>query len=99
MKRHYFNLMVLFFVHSEKEYINVIFNTKQELEHGKRYLVCAHAPRTEIKYEKWTEVLDEVKTCSDGVTVDLTPPTPGHVWIGIDLTEQYQVNIRIVDTS
>ena len=43
--------------------------------------------------------MDEVKTCSDGVTVDLTPPTPGHVWIGIDLTEIYQVNIRIVDTS
>jgi len=32
-----------------------------------------------------------VKTCSDGVTVDLTPPTPGHVWIGIDPTEKYQV--------
>ena len=85
--------------HSEKDYINVIFNTKQELEHGKRYLVCTHAPRIEKKYEKWTEVLDEVKTCSDGVTVDLTPPTPGHVWIGIDPTEKYQVNIRIVDTS
>ena len=85
--------------HSEKDYINVIFNTKQELEHGKRYLVCIHAPRIEKKYEKWTEVLDEVKTCSDGVTVDLTPPTPGHVWIGIDPIEKYQVNIRIVDTS
>ena len=87
------------FFHSEKEYINVIFNTKDELEHGKRYIVCIHAPRTEIKYEKWTEVLEEVKTCSDGVTVDLTPPTPGHVWIGIDPTEKYQVHIRIVDIS
>ncbi|XP_076113981.1 uncharacterized protein LOC143082265 [Mytilus galloprovincialis] len=69
---------------TDKEYVNVIFNLNEELEHGKRYLVCIHAPRTEIQYEKWTEVLEETNTCSDGVTVDLTPPTPGHVWIGID---------------
>ncbi|XP_071151404.1 uncharacterized protein, partial [Mytilus edulis] len=75
---------------TEKEYINAIFSTKDELEHGKRYIVCIHAPRKEVEYEKWTEVLYETNICSDGVTVDLTPPTPGHVWIGIDHNRQYQ---------
>ncbi|VDI63397.1 Hypothetical predicted protein, partial [Mytilus galloprovincialis] len=73
-----------------KEYINAIFSTKDELEHGKRYIVCIHAPRKEVEYEKWTEVLYETNICSDGVTVDLTPPTPGHVWIGIDHNRPYQ---------
>ena len=82
--------MFVFFL-SEKEYVNIIFNTKEELEHGKRYVVCIHAPGREIQYEKWNEVLNEVKTCSDGVTVDLTPPTPGHVWIGIESAKTYQV--------
>lgn len=53
--------------------------------------MCIHAPRKEVEYEKWTEVLYETNICSDGVTVDLTPPTPGHVWIGIDHNRQYQV--------
>ncbi|VDI18543.1 Hypothetical predicted protein, partial [Mytilus galloprovincialis] len=75
---------------TNKEYVNVIFDSNRELEHGKRYIMCIYAPRKEIQYEKWTEVLDEIKSCSDGVTVDLTPPTPGHVWIGIDPKEEYQ---------
>ncbi|CAG2200973.1 unnamed protein product [Mytilus edulis] len=75
---------------TDKEYVNIIFNVNEELEHGKRYIVCIHAPRTEIQFEKWTEVLEETNTCSDGVTVDLTPPTPGHVWIGIDPDKKYQ---------
>lgn len=49
----------------------------------------------EIKYEKWTEVLDEVKSCSDGITVDLTPPIAGHVWIGIDPSKMYQVKVPL----
>ena len=82
--------MFVFFL-PEKEYVNIVFNTKEELEHGKRYVVCIHAPEQMVQYEKWTEVLKEVKTCSDGVTVDLTPPTPGHVWIGIESAKTYQV--------
>ncbi|CAC5407073.1 unnamed protein product [Mytilus coruscus] len=69
----------------EKEYINVIFGINDELEHGKRYIVCIHAPRKEVEYEKWTEVLKETNTCSDGVTVDLTPPTPGSTKGGTDI--------------
>ena len=81
----------MYFSFPGKEYVNIIFNTKEELEHGKRYVVCIHAPEQMVQYEKWTEVLKEVKTCSDGVTVDLTPPTPGHVWIGVESAKTYQV--------
>lgn len=77
--------------------MNAFFNANEELIHGKRYIVCIHAPIREIKYEKWIEVLDEVKSCSDGVTVDLTPPTPGHVWIGIDPSKQYQVKLLYIN--
>jgi hypothetical protein len=42
-------------------------------------------------YEKWIEELEETYACSDGITVDLTPPIPGRVWIGVDPFEHYQV--------
>lgn len=48
---------------------------------------------TEINHEKWTQILHnieqlhiyiiiEINSCSDGITVDLMPPSPGNVWIG-----------------
>jgi hypothetical protein len=40
-----------------------------------------------------TEILDEVNSCSDGVTVDLTPPVFGKVWIGSDPDTLFQVNV------
>jgi hypothetical protein len=81
-------------IFTAKNYINVRFNESDYLVHGKRYAICVHAARTEIEYEIWTEVLDEVKTCSDGVTVDLTPPVPGNVWVGHDLDRSYQVILQ-----
>ena len=81
------------FVLPARAHMNAFFDSKNELVHGKRYLICLNAPRKEIEYEKWTEVLPEVKSCSDGVTVDLTPPKPGRVWIGIDPNKQFQVDI------
>ena len=79
------------------EYVNVLFNESQYLQHGQRYVVCVHANATEIEYEKWTESLEEVNGCSDGVTVDLTPPSPGNVWIGNKPHSQFQVSIIDVD--
>jgi hypothetical protein len=57
-----------------RTFINIQLNESEYLVHGHRYTVCVHAATTEIQHEKWTEILDEVNSCSDGVTVDLTPP-------------------------
>ena len=74
----------------DNEFINVKFE-KGELEHGQRYMVCIHSEHTEIVYEKWTQVLPEINECSDGIVVDLTPPTAGKVWIGSKQGLEYQV--------
>lgn len=68
----------------DKRYINVKFNQTEYLIHGRSYAICIHAPETVIQHEKWRESLDAVTSCSDGVTIDLTPPKPGNVWIGHD---------------
>nr|XP_034332757.1 uncharacterized protein LOC105327902 isoform X2 [Crassostrea gigas] len=72
------------------EFINVKFK-EGELEHGQRYVVCIHAEYTEIQHEKWTQILPEINTCSDGIVVDLTPPTAGNVWIGTQ-GQRYQIS-------
>ncbi|VDI80173.1 Hypothetical predicted protein [Mytilus galloprovincialis] len=77
---------------TEKEYVNVLFRDGEELKHGQRYMICIYAPQTVVTHEKWVETLEEFSGCSDGVTVDLTPPIPGNVWIGIDSSEQYQTS-------
>ena len=74
----------------DNEFINVKFE-KGELEHGQRYMVCIHSEHTEIVYEKWTQVLPEINECSDGIVVDLTPPTAGKIWIGNRQGLEYQV--------
>ena len=74
---------------ADHEFINVKFK-EGELEHGHRYIVCIHTQYTEIHFEKWTQVLPEINTCSDGIRVDLTPPSPGNVWIGKQ-SQSYQV--------
>ncbi|XP_052095905.1 uncharacterized protein LOC127731087 [Mytilus californianus] len=77
---------------TDEQYINVILNKTNSLQHGHRYIVCIHANKSEIKYEKWTETLEEVNDCSDGVTVDLTPPSPGQVWAGNNPNSNYQTS-------
>ncbi|XP_052095904.1 uncharacterized protein LOC127731085 [Mytilus californianus] len=77
---------------TDEQYINVIFNKTNSLQHGHRYIVCIHAKKSEIKYEKWTETLEEVNDCSDGVTVDLTPPSSGQVWVGNNPNSNYQTS-------
>eukprot|EP00058_Branchiostoma_floridae_P000533 XP_002586021.1 hypothetical protein BRAFLDRAFT_110187 [Branchiostoma floridae] len=51
------------------------------LHHGRRYHICIHADRTVLQFETFEQTLAEVDTCSNGITVDLTPPLPGQVWI------------------
>ncbi|XP_035696852.1 uncharacterized protein LOC118430249 [Branchiostoma floridae] len=52
-----------------------------QLHHGRRYHICIHADRTVLQFETFEQTLAEVDTCSNGITVDLTPPLPGQVWI------------------
>ncbi|XP_078321865.1 uncharacterized protein LOC111103999 isoform X3 [Crassostrea virginica] len=75
---------------TEHEFINVKFNDG-ELEHGSRYIVCIHTQYTEIHFEKWTQVLPEINTCSDGIRVDLSAPSPGNIWIGKP-GQRYQIS-------
>nr|XP_034314147.1 uncharacterized protein LOC105348718 isoform X1 [Crassostrea gigas] len=63
-----------------QEFVNFKFEPG-ELIHGQKYTICIHTEYTEIKFEEWTQVLPELNTCTDGVVVDLTSPTPGKVWI------------------
>ncbi|CAH1259452.1 Hypp2286 [Branchiostoma lanceolatum] len=51
------------------------------LRHGRRYHLCVHADQTVLQFETFDQTLVEVDTCSNGVTVDLTPPSPGQVWV------------------
>lgn len=81
---------LIFFSILDREFINVEFNDKS-LTHGHRYIICIHADNVTYDYEKWTEFLDEMNACSDGVVVDLTPPKEGKVWIGNNRGIKYQV--------
>ncbi|XP_046561789.1 uncharacterized protein LOC124270793 [Haliotis rubra] len=65
--------------HTVNEFINVEFAELSYLQHGRRFYVCIHADDKNTRFEKWTSPLTEVNACSDGITVDLTPPTPGTV--------------------
>ncbi|ESO88609.1 hypothetical protein LOTGIDRAFT_165393 [Lottia gigantea] len=78
--------------HSVQEYINI--KPPQLLKHGRRYHVCLHADSTTLQHEKWDEDLEEINSCSDGITVDLTPPSGGRVWIQTDTDTNYQVSIN-----
>ena len=71
--------------------MNEIFESSNVLVHGTRYTVCVHADLTVIQHETWIETLDPVSSCSDGIVVDLTPPTAGQLWIGSNSGIVYQV--------
>ncbi|XP_061177042.1 uncharacterized protein LOC133185758 [Saccostrea echinata] len=76
--------------HTDREFINIKFR-EGELEHGQRYIVCIHTDHTEIHHEQSSRVLLEINACSDGVVVDLTPPSMGDVWIG-RRGQRYQIS-------
>ncbi|XP_078696304.1 uncharacterized protein LOC144924691 isoform X1 [Branchiostoma floridae x Branchiostoma belcheri] len=52
-----------------------------KLDHGRRYHICLHANKTVLQFETFDQTLSEVDACSNGITVDLTPPAPGQVWV------------------
>ena len=58
-----------------------MFFDAEPLLNGHRYAICIHADSEVLAHEYWNEELPEISTCSDGVTVDTTPPQPGDVWI------------------
>lgn len=74
----------------DKEFINIHFNPG-ELDHGTRYIICIHANKTELQHEFWSQELEEINECSNGVTVDLTPPVEADVWIGNEKNYLFQV--------
>ncbi|XP_062576068.1 uncharacterized protein LOC134237945 [Saccostrea cucullata] len=75
---------------TDREFINIKFR-EGELENGQRYIVCIHTEHTEIHEGQSSRVLPEINACSDGVVVDLTPPSKGSVWIG-KRGQQYQIS-------
>nr|XP_006822211.1 PREDICTED: uncharacterized protein LOC102806108 [Saccoglossus kowalevskii] len=52
-----------------------------DLEYGRRYYICLYANETHIEKEDTLQILPMVSECSDGITVDWTPPEAGTVWI------------------
>ncbi len=78
----------IFLAISVQNFVNVDDLT---LHHGKRYKVCIHANSTNKTHETWTETIDGVSACSDGIVVDITPPVVGQVWIGWHEHLQFQV--------
>ncbi|XP_046345841.2 uncharacterized protein LOC124126446 [Haliotis rufescens] len=64
---------------TDEEYVNVKFDETETLRHGKRFYICIHAFEIDRQFEKWNKTLHDVSACSDGITVDLTPPTPGTI--------------------
>ncbi|XP_038051300.1 uncharacterized protein LOC119724354 isoform X2 [Patiria miniata] len=75
---------------TDKEFVNV---PNLVLEHGMRYRICIHADEMTLEHELWNEQLPAVSSCSDGVVIDTTPPTPGSVWIGWDQHQTYQSSV------
>jgi hypothetical protein len=74
----------------DNEFVNVAFNSG-ELAHGKRYIICIHANASKIEHEFWDQELEEIDECSNGITVDLTPPVAANVWIGNEKEDLFQV--------
>ncbi|XP_021364672.1 uncharacterized protein LOC110457646 [Mizuhopecten yessoensis] len=76
---------------TRSNFVNVPFSDGQ-LHHGKRYMICINANDTVKEQEIWTLSLNETTACSDGITVDTTPPRAGNVWIGQDKHIDYQTS-------
>ncbi|XP_069132408.1 uncharacterized protein [Argopecten irradians] len=77
---------------TRNKFVNVPFSEGQ-LQHGKRYMICIHAESATKDQEIWELSLNQTTDCSDGVTVDVTPPQAGQVWIGQEIHIHYQTSI------
>ena len=71
------------------------------LVHGQRYHVCVYANATTATFEKFTQNLGIINTCTNGIVVDREPPEGGTVWVGGPTEEWiYQVrNIHITKSE
>ena len=65
---------------SDDNYVNAYFEAGA-LVNGHRYMVCIHAEAMVLEHEYWKEDLPDISACSDGITIDTTPPVPGDVWV------------------
>ena len=64
------------------------------MHEGQRFYICIYSNGTDIDFEKFDQHLPEVDECSNGIVVDIGPPTQGHVYIGSeDHHSHYQVNV------
>ena len=79
---------------SEHEYINAYFDDVPLL-HGNRYMTCIHANKSILHNEFWEQNLEEISACSDGITVDLSPPVSADVWIGNNKDHLFQVSYNL----
>ncbi|XP_060577218.1 uncharacterized protein LOC132734491 [Ruditapes philippinarum] len=76
---------------TEHEFVNVEFSPR-ELAHGRRYIICIHSNASKIEHEFWDQELQEIDECSNGITVDLTPPVAADVWIGNEKDDLFQTS-------
>ena len=51
------------------------------IQHNRVYFICALASEVNIVKESYTEILPEIKTCSNGFVVDDRPPTGGELHV------------------
>ncbi|XP_070562336.1 uncharacterized protein [Ptychodera flava] len=80
--------------HTKNNFINV---PDLPLQHGGRYYICIYANQTAITDEDTEYTFPAVSECSDGVTVDWTPPEADLVWIGLkDLYYQTSTSILYI---
>lgn len=56
--------------------------TNVTLLHGWRYHVCISSHAILVQHKHHNESLPAVEHCTDGVTIDTSPPTSGCVWAG-----------------
>ena len=56
--------------------------TNLSLYQARRYHICISSAAVIIQHETYNESLPAIEYCTDGVTVDTTPPTPGCAWAG-----------------
>ena len=65
-----------------------------DLINGNRYYICVYAEETDLEFERFTQRLDSVSACSNGIVVDHDPPIAGDVWVGNSKEHRYyQVTI------
>lgn len=66
----------------------------QQAQDKHRYYFCIASEKDHINHGTFVEHTGIVTGCSNGVTLDLEPPEPGTVYVGMSGFESFQVRIR-----